>query len=326
MMSTRRNRIRLSALATLLLAASLPAAAQEFPTKPVRWIIPYPTGGTSDFLSRLMGAKLTEWWKQTSIIDNRVGANGNIGAEIASKSPPDGYTLLFVASTITMNQTAYPSLTFDVERDFAPVATVLWQSYILAVHPSVPAHSVKQLVALAKAKPGALDYSSGGPANANHIAAELFAKMAGVKLNHVPYKGMGPGISALLAGEVHMTFASLTAVNPHLRSGRMRALGVTATKRNPVLPDVPTVAEAGVPGFEEGNWQGILVPSKTPQAIIAKLNQDITRVVKSPELTEQITKIGADIVLTTPDQFGAMIRTDVKKYAELIKSLGLRLD
>ena len=318
----------LTFLASLSVSAGLPTAgfAQEYPTRAVRWIIPYPPGGTSDFLARLIGAKLTDAWKQTMVIDNRAGANGNIGAEMVARAAPDGYTVLFVASTITINQSAYPNLTFDTAKDLAPVATVLWQPYVVAVHPSVPAASVKELVALARARPAMLDYSSGGPGNANHIAAELFAKMAGVKLTHVPYKGMGPGIAALLAGEVHLTFASLVAVTPHLKSGRMRALAVTGEKRIGVLPDLPTVSESGVKGYEEGNWQGVLVPAQTPRAIVARLNQELVRIVKSADISEQIVKIGADVVVTTPEQFGVMIRSDLRKYGELIKSLGLRLD
>ena len=235
------------------------------PGKPIRWIIPYPTGGTSDFLARIIGQKLTEAWKQPILVDNRSGANGNIGTELAAKAPPDGYTLLLVASTFTMNPAVYPNLAFDTEKDFAPVTTILWQPYLLSVHPSLPVTTVKELISLARARPGAIDYGSGGVGNATHIAGERFASMAGVKLNHVPYRGVGPSITALLQGEVQLLYASSVAVQPYIKSGRMKVLAVTGSKRIAQMPDVPTVSEAGVPGYVEGNWQAVLVPSKTPR-------------------------------------------------------------
>src|SRR5262245_5959149 len=222
------SRARLS-LATvwapaLVAMLSCGAQAQDKPTKPIRWIIPYPTGCTSYFLARLIGQKVTEDWKQPVLVDNRSGANGNIGTEAAARAPADGYTLLLVASTFTMNPAVYPNLPFDSEKDFAGVTTILWQPYLLSVHPSLPAKSLKELVALAKARPGAIDYGSGGVGNATHIAGERFASMAGVKLNHVPYRGVGPSITALLAGEVQVLYASAVAVQPYIASGRMRVL------------------------------------------------------------------------------------------------------
>ncbi len=305
-----------------------PAAglAQEYPSKPIRWIIPYPPGGTSDFLARLIGQKITDSWKQIVVIDNRSGANGNIGTEAAAKAPADGYTMLLVASTFTMNPAVYSNLPFDSEKDFAPVTMILWQPYLLSVHPSLPATSVKQLIALARARPGAIDYSSGGVGNAVHIAAERFAAMAGVKLNHVPYRGVGLAIPALLAGEVQLMMASAVAVQPYLKSGKIRILGVTGLKRVPSLPDVPTVAEAGVPGFEEGNWQAVLVPSRTPRPIVNKLNQELVRIVRTPDVSEQILRVGADVIANTPDEAAAIVKTDLKKYADVIKTLNIRLD
>ena len=308
-----------------LLAGAAPfAAAQEYPVKPIRWIIPYPTGGTSDFLARIIGQKLTDAWKQPVLVDNRSGANGNIGTEAAAKSPPDGYTMLLVASTFTMNPAVYPNLTFDTEKDFAPVTTILWQPYLLSVHPSLPVTSVKQLIALARARPGAIDYGSGGVGNATHIAGERFASMAGVKLNHVPYRGVGPSITALLAGEVQVLYASSVAVQPYIKSGRMRVLAATGSKRIAQMPDVPTVSEAGVPGYIEGNWQAVLVPAKTPRPIIAKLNQELVRIVKTPEISAQIVQVGADVIANTPEETGALIQTDLKKYSEVIKRLNIK--
>jgi len=315
---------RLWMLVVFLMGMPATLAAQEYPAKPIRWIIPYPTGGTSDFLARLIGQKLTDAWKQPVLIDNRTGANGNIGTEAAAKAPPDGYTMILVASTFTMNPAVYPNLPFDTEKDFAPVTTILWQPYLLSVHPVLPVTTVKQLVALARARPGALDYGSGGVGNATHIAVERFAKMAGVKLNHVPYRGVGPSITGLLGGEVQLLMASSVPIQPHLKSGRMRVLAATGLKRIASMPNVPTVAEAGVPGFEEGNWQAVLVPSKTPRPVITRLNQELVRIVRAPDISAQILRVGAEVIADSPEDTAARVRTDLKKYAEVIKSLDIK--
>jgi len=319
---------RLSLLATFVAAAAAPLSlhAQEYPTKPIRWIIPYPTGGTSDFLARLIGQKLTEAWKQPILVDNRSGANGNIGTELAAKAPPDGYTMILVASTFTMNPSVYPNLPFDSERDFAGVTTILWQPYLLSVHPSLPVTTVKQLVALARSRPGAIDYGSGGVGNATHIAGERFASMAGVKLNHVPYRGVGPSITALLAGEVQVLYASSVAVQPYIRSGRMRVLAVTGAKRIGQMPNVPTVSEAGVLGYIEGNWQAVLVPAKTPRAIVNRLNQELVRAIRLPDITAQILQVGADVIANSAEDTDKQIRTDLKKYGEVIRKLNIKVE
>ncbi|MCC6532483.1 MAG: tripartite tricarboxylate transporter substrate binding protein [Burkholderiales bacterium] len=315
-------------LASLVLCTLAPDAslAQGYPSRPLRWIIPYPTGGTSDFLARLIGQQLAEALGQSVVIDNRGGANGNIGTEMAARSVPDGHTLLLVASTFTMNPWVYPKLPFDSARDFAAVTTILWQPYLLSVHPSLPAASVKELIDMARAKPGAIEYSSGGSGNATHIAAERFASMAGIKLTHVPYRGVGPAIVALLGGEVKLMFASSVAVQPHLKAGKIKVLAVTGVKRIASMPEVPTVAEAGVPKFEEGNWQMVLVPAATARPIVAKLNQEIVRILKSAEITRQIALTGSDVIANTPAQSDALVQADLKKYAAVIKTLGIRLD
>lgn len=311
-----------------LSAALAPAAvtAQEYPAKPIRWIVPYPPGGTSDVVSRLIGQKLTEVWKQPVLVENRGGANGNIGTEIAAKAPPDGYTVLFVANALTINQGLYSNLTFDAERDFAPVSAVLGQPNVLAVHPSLPAKSVKEFIALGRSQPGALNYASGGAGNNNHLAAELFARMCGIKVTHVPYKGMSLGVAALLTGEVHFSFVSVISAAPHMKSGRLRVLAVTSAERVRTMPDLPTVAEAGVPGYEATTWVGVVVPAKTPRPIVLKLNQEIVRILKIPEVNEQIARTGADVLASTPEKFAAIIRGDLKRYSELIKAIGVRLD
>lgn len=322
-------RFRRAWLAMLLLPAVLApatAAAQEYPAKPIRWIIPYPPGGTSDFLARLIGQKMTDSWKQTVIIDNRSGANGNIGTEAAARAPADGYTMLLVATTFAMNPSVYPNLAFDSERDFTAVTMLLWQPYLLSVHPSLPVTSMKQLIALAKSKPGALDYSSGGVGNATHIAAERFAAQAGIKLNHVPYRGVGLSIPALLTGEVQMTMASSVAVAPYIKSGRIRILAVTGSRRVPTLPDILTVSEAGLKGFEEGNWQCVLVPAKTPRPIINRLNQELVRILKLPDVTEQILRTGSDVIANSPEDASATVRQDIRKYATVIKALNIKVE
>ena len=325
-MMCMNHRLGLATLALAILVAPTTLVAQEYPVKPIRWIIPYPTGGTSDFLARIIGQKLTDAWKQPVLVDNRSGANGNIGTDAAAKAPGDGYTMLLVASTFTMNPAVYPNLPFDTEKDFAPVTTILWQPYLLSVHPSLPVKSVKELISLARTRPGAIDYGSGGVGNATHIAGERFASMANAKLNHVPYRGVGPSITALLQGEVQVLYASSVAVQPYIKSGRMRVLAVTGEKRIAQMPEVPTVAEAGVPGYIEGNWQAVLVPAKTPRTIINRLNQELVRIIKTPEISAQIRQVGADVIANSPDETGALIRTDLKKYAEVIRKLDIKVE
>ena len=308
-------------------SAPVPVLAQEYPSKPIRWIVPYAPGGTSDFLARIIGQKLTEALGHTVVIDNRAGASGNIGTDVVAKSPADGYTMLLVATTFALNPSVFRKLPFDSEKDFAAVTNILWQPYVMAVHPSLPVRSVRQLIALARAKPGELNYSSGGSGTSGHIAAELFWKMAGgVKLTHVPYRSLGPALLALVAGEVHLTFASVLLIAPYLKSGRIRVIGVASRERIATMPEVPTISEAGVTGYEEGNWQGVLVPSRTPRPIITKLNHELVRILRTPDVTEQILRVGANIIANTPDEFAALIRADSKKYADLIKAVGITVD
>src|SRR5688572_32866205 len=301
-----------AALLLLALSAS-PAYAQEFPTKPVRWIVPYAPGGSSDILARLIGQKLAETWGHTVIVDNRPGAAGNIGTEVAARSPADGYTMLLVASTFTMNPSVYPKLAFDTVNDFAPVTMIMWQPFILSVHPSLPVDSVKQLIALARQKPGQLNYASGGSGTSGHIAAALFEMMGGVKLTHVPYRSMAPAITALLTGEVQLSFNTSIVALPHAKTGKLRAIGVTGAKRIEALRDVPTISESAIPGYQEEPWQGVLVAAGTPRAIVGRLNQDIVRVTRGRDVSERIADVGGYVIANTPEEFAAILKADIQK-------------
>ena len=316
---------RLGMVALLVPAMSaFPAFSQEFPTKPVRWIVPYAPGGSSDILARLIGQKLAETWGRPVIVDNRPGAAGNIGTEAAARSPADGYTMLLVASTFTMNPSVYAKLAFDTVNDFAPITMIMWQPFILSAHPSLPVTSVKQLIALARQRPGQLNYGSGGSGTSGHIAAALFEMMSNVKLTHVPYRSMGPAITALLTGEVQLSFNTSIAALPFARTGKLRPLGVTGLTRIAALPDVPTIAQAGVPGYEEGAWQGVLVPAGTPRATIARLNQDLVRITKGRDTSERIAEVGAYVIANAPQEFATVIKADIQKYAKLVRAAGIR--
>ena len=313
-------------LAPAITALANPGWAQEFPAKPVRWIVPYAAGGTSDFLARFISQKLVEAWGQNVLVDNRAGAAGNLGTDAAAKSPPDGYTILLVASTFAMNPSVYPKLPFDPEKDFTAVTRLIWQPFMLVVHPSLPVSSVSQLVSLARKRPGELNFSSGGSGTSGHIAAELFKAMAGISITHVPYRSMAPAATALMAGEVHLMFNVPLPDIVHVKSGKLKALGVTGRQRLAALPGVPTVAEAGVPGFEEGNWQGVLAPAGIPRPILARLNQDIVRVLRMPEINARFVREGVDVIGDSPEEFAAVIRSDMKKYGQLVRATGIRAD
>ena len=324
-LSVSNHDVNVVALLVLLLFP-FTGYSQEFPTKSVCWIVPYAPGGSSDILARLIGQKLGERWGHNVIVDNRPGAAGNIGTEAAARSAADGYTMLLVASTFTMNPSVYRKLPFDTVNDLAPVTMILWQPFMLSVHPSLPVASIGQLIALARKRPGELNYSSGGSGTSGHIAAKLFEMMADVKLTHVPYRSMAPAITALLTGEVQISFNSPIAALGYARDGRLRPLGITGLKRLAALPDVPTISEAGVPGYEEGNWQGVLVPSGTPRAIVVKLNQELVRTLKTRETSDRIVEVGAYVIANTPEEFSSVIKADIQKYAKLVEAAGIRAD
>jgi len=314
---------RILAIALCLCAS---AVAQEYPTKPIRLIAPFAPGGPTDLFARLMGAKLGERLGQPVLVENRPGAGGSVGAEVAAKSAADGYTLVLVSSSFAVNATLYPKLPYDALKDFAPVTLLASAPFLLVAHDSVPAGSVRELIALAKASPGKLNYGSGGSGSGPHIVAELFKSEAGVDIVHVPYKGTGPLTAALVAGDVQLAFGNIFALVPQVKSGRLKAIAVTGAQRSSALPDVPTVAESGLPGFEAAGVHGLLAPAGTPRRIIDRLNAECVAILRSPEVRAQLASDGAEPIGNTPDQYAAQIAAEIRKWGKLIKERGIRAD
>lgn len=301
--------------------------AQSYPNKPIRFIISYPPGGGMEFVARLIGQKLTESWGQHVIIDSRPGGGGNIGTEIAAKAPPNGYTLLASPlGPLVINPSLFSKLPFDPVKDFDPITSLISALNILVVHPSVPAKSVKDLIALAKAKPGQIKFASSSHGNTDHLAGELFKTMAGVDLVHVPYKGGGPATIALLGGEIEIYFGPVQNVAPHLQAGKLRALAAASAKRWSAMPDLPTIAEAGVPGFEVDNWYGLLAPAKTPKTIITTLNTEVVKILQMQDVKDRLASNGMIPFPSTPEHFAAHIKTETAKWAKIVKDSGARVD
>jgi len=316
---------KLSGLIAAALIASV-AGAQDYPVKPVRVILSVPAGATPDVTARLVTPGLANVLGQPMVVDNRGGAGGLIGAEIVSKATPDGYTI-FISSPGAL--TILPHLRkvpYDTLKDFVPVSLISVGPFVLVTHPSVPVDSVKSLIALAKAQPGKLNGASAGNGTANHLALELFKQMAGVNITHVPYKGAPQAVTDVLAGHIQMTFNSIAPIIAHIRAGRMKVLGVASSKRSSQLPEVPTISEAGVPGFEAENWFGLFVPAQTPKKIIARLNEAIVKVMRSPEIQKQFIALGAEPVGNSPEEFAAFVRRDMEKYAKVVRISGAKLD
>lgn len=305
--------------------AALPVAAQSYPAKPIRLIVPLAPGGPSDILARTMGQKLTENIRQTVIVDNRTGAGGTLGADLAAKSPPDGYTMLLLAvATYTINASLYPKLPYDPYKDLTPVTILAGAPYILVVHPALPVRSVKQLIALAKARPGELNYSSGGAGTGPHLATEVFKANAGIDVVHIPYKGAGPALNDLVAGQVQFQLANMIASLPLVQSGRLRAIAVSGLNRSARLPDVPTIAESGIGGLDDVGGHMIMVPGATPREIITRLHQEFVKVLQQPEVKARLAGEGAEIFGTPPDEAAAIVRNDIPKWAKLIRQLKLQ--
>ncbi|MBI3515136.1 MAG: tripartite tricarboxylate transporter substrate binding protein [Proteobacteria bacterium] len=313
-------------VALLVTTAALAAGAQDYPTKPIRLIVPWPPGGGGDIVCRIVGQKVGELFGQQLVIDNRPGAGGNIGTEVAARAAPDGYTIVFgYVGTHAINPGLYKSMPFE-PKDLAPITMMTVVTNILVVHPSVPARSVGALIELARAKPGQLNFSSAGNGSLPHLAGELFKTMTGVDMVHVPFKGGGPAVAALIGGEVQLSFADPLAAIPGIKAGQMIALGVTATKRIPGLAEVPTIAEAGVPGFEATGWNGVLAPAATPAPIIAKLHDAFVAALQTPSVRDRLTEQAYEPVGSTPAEFGRFIAVETEKWAKVIKASGAQID
>lgn len=307
--------------------ASGAALAQAYPSKPIRLIVPFPAGGAVDISARAIGAELSKSLGQQVVVENRPGAGGNLAAEAAARSAPDGYTLFMATSAIlAVNPVLYAKVPFDPVKDFAPISVVASSDNVLVVHPSVPAQSVGELIALAKANPGKYSYASSGSGSSTHLAAEMFKMMAGVDLLHVPYKGGPPGVVDLLAGQVHMIFDLVPSALPHIRSGKIRALGVAGVQRSPLLPGVPLISESGVPGYRSSVWFGLVAPAGTPAEIVSRLSADVAKGVRQAEFRDRLTGMGYDVTSTTPEQMAEMIRADIPRWAQVVKTNGIKID
>jgi tripartite-type tricarboxylate transporter receptor subunit TctC len=319
------SRVAVGIIAILILAG--PARAQDYPTKPIRLVVPFAAGGATDVLARLVGERLTASLGQQVVVDNRPGAGGNIGSDLVARAEPDGYTILMGAvGTHAINPSLYPKMPYDPVKDFAPVTLVASVPNVLVVNPEVPANSVQELIDLAKAKPGELNFASSGNGTSIHLSGELFKAMTGTDIVHVPYKGSGPAVTDLLGGQVQMMFDNMPSSLPHVKAGKLRALGVTSAKRSPALPEVPTIAEAGVPGYDATSWFGILAPAGTPEPVVTRLQGAIVQALGEPEMRQRMADLGAEPVGDTPAEFGQFIAAEIAKWAKVVNDAGVKLE
>ena len=308
----------------LLVSVTLPqAAAQTYPRSPIRIVVPFPPGGGTDIFARALGQKLNERWGQPVVVDNRAGANGTIGAAMVAKAPADGYMILLVPSGFAVNATLYPNLPFKWDQDLAPITQLAASPLVLVIHPSLRPKSVKEFIALARARPGQINYASSGNGSPPHLATEYFKLMTGVDLVHIPYRGAGPAGIDLLAGQVPVYFMNMLQALPHVKAGKLRALAVSSPQRFAAMPEIPTVAEGGVRGYEMTNWYGLLAPRGTAPDIIAKLNQEVARILGSADIKERLASEGATVVGSTPEQFEAFLAQEVAKFAKIVKASGM---
>jgi len=318
--------MRLAILFASFALAGAAAAADSYPSKAIRMVCPFATGSTADTLARVAAQALTEAFGRQVVVDNRTGAGGTIGAEIVARAPPDGYTLLEDGSNHAINVTLYPRLPYDTSRDFVPISQLAQAPQLLAIHASVPATSMREFIALAAAKPGELRYGSGGNGSPSHLAIELLKSITGVKIAHVPYKGGDTTLIALLANEVQLSSSSIRLVMPHVKGGRLKALGVTSAQRSPAIPDIPTVVEGGVPGYDMTAWWGVFAPAKTPKPIIAKLHEALAQELKRTDVRDRLAGVGVDTVGNTPAEFDALVRREITQWAKVIRDSGARVD
>ena len=320
-------RLLLPAIAVLAMAWPAFAAAQgAFPARPVRLVVPFPPGGGTDITARAVGLKLTESFGQPVIVDNRPGANGTIGVDITAKSAPDGYTITMISSSHAVNVGLYPKLPYDLLKDLAPVTQATSQPYAFVIYPGVPAKTVKEFIAYAKARPGTINYGSSGTGGISHLGGAWFAQLAGIDMVHIPYKGGAPATLDMIAGRNHMQLGTFLLTGAHIKAGRLRVLAVTTPKRWHGTPELPTVQEAGVPGFAITQWYGMLAPAKTPPVIVGRLNKEIARILHLPDVKEKLAADGADAVGSPPADFGAHIKSEVVKYAKIVKQVGLKAE
>jgi len=313
-------------LAVLLVCLAAGAAAQAYPSRPVRVIIPLGTGGTTDVPGRIVAQRLSEALGQQFVVENRTGAGGTIGADFVAKSKPDGYTLLLTATPHVITANLYKNLPYNALADFAPVIRVASGPYVLTVHPSLGVSSVRELIALARAQPGKIDYASSGNGSAQHLVGALFAHMAGIQLSHVPYKGSSQAQQDVVAGIVKVGFFGTPIVIPHMKSGRLKAIAVTTAQRSPHMPDVPTIAEAGVPGYEALVWVGLLAPAGTPPDIVTKLNGEITKLLRAPDVQQLLASSGVDPTPTTPEEFGVYLKSEYDKWGKVVRDSGAQIN
>ena len=306
--------------------ATSTGSGQAYPSKPVRVVVPFAPGGGTDVIARHLAAGMSESLKRQVVVVNRAGANGIIGSEFVARAPADGYTLLFVSSPHSVNQSLYAKLPYDTLRDFAPVSMAASSPYVLVIHPSLPVRNVKELIALAKSRPDQINYGSGGSGSSAHLAAELFNQMAGVKLREIPFKGAGPALIAVLSGEIAAVFGNALTVKPHIQSGRLRALGIASAKRSESAPELPTIAEAGVPGFRADAVLGLLAPARTPRAIIETINAEVHKAMRQPDTVAAMRGMAVDIALTTPEEFGRLIESEMHRWGKLVRALNLKAE
>ena len=325
------NRLRLAAAACVALTGAVHAqpakqGAIAYPTKSIRLIVPFAPGGSNDIMARLTGLKFSEMFGQQVVVDNRAGASGIIGTDIAAKSPTDGYTVLMMSLTFAVNPSLYRKLPYDTEKDLLPVTLVASAPLMLVVHPSIPAKSVQEFVAYAKANPGKLNFGSGGPGTTPHLAGEMLKMMAGAQMTHVPYKGGGPALTDLVGGQIQLMLENIPSTLPHAKSGKLRALAVTARKRSGLVPDLPTLDESGMKGYEIVGWNGLFVPAGTPRAIVTILHNATVKALAQPDMKERLATLGAEGVGNSPDEFKAFVQAEIRKWARLVKEAGLKVE
>ncbi len=314
------------AAAGMLVAFVAPAAAQTYPARTVRLIVPFSPGGGTDVLARMVNQRLGEALGQQVVIDNRPGAGANIGAEIAAKAPPDGYTLLIATISHAISASLYSRLGYDLSRDFAPVTLLAVTPHVLAVHPSLPARSVRELIVLAQSRPGELSFASSGSGSLAHLGGALFGSMANVRMVHIPYKGGGPAVIAMLSGEAPIGFPTMPSVVSYVKSGRLRALAVTGASRSPAMPALPTVADSGLPGYEGASWYGLVAPAGTAKEIVSRLNADAAKVLQQADMKERLLAAGFEANLSTPEEYAAYTRREIDKWARVVKDTGARVE